>query len=834
MGSGVVQAIAHVRRDGGGQVIEQQLSSHLHNVGERAKISAGKLRLGNCGCVLGLLHDLGKASKAFQDYIRSAEGLIDPDTDEYVDSESLRGRIDHSTAGAQFLFSSLSAYGPHGVLVAELLALCLVSHHSGLIDGLSPNGADCLGNRLAKSDSKTRLAEALENLDPAILKQVNALLKSGEFVPNVLEVIASILNKENGSRVLQAFQLGMVTKFLFSCLIDADRLDSADFISPRSSEIRFRENPHPWSLLVDRLETALSRLEDDSPVNEQRRLVSMACRGAAQKTTGLFTLTVPTGGGKTLASLRFALHHAQSHGLERVIYVIPYTSIIDQNAQVVRRLLELEPQDVGSIVLEHHSNLLPANDSWRRKLLSENWDAPIVFTTMVQFLEAIFASGTRNARRFHQMTRSVLIFDEIQTLNVRHVHLFNNAIRFLTSSAGSSAVLCTATQPLLGKVNPEKGSLDLGPEGEIVLKVSRLFEELKRVSIFDRTQAGGWSAEQLTDLVVEELSLTGSVLVIVNTKGWAQTLFRSLDSRFESDVPIYHLSTAMCPAHRIEVLDEVRQRLDHDLPVVCISTQLIEAGVDVDFGGVIRFLAGLDSIAQAAGRCNRNGRRPLLGRVNVVNPADENLGPLPDIRQGREITERILREFKADPGRFDHDLIGPKAIAQYFHYYFWKRQDEMDYPVSSDSIAGRKDSLLNLLSTNGSVNFGAVGEYVRKNGSKPPRHLCQAFMTASKLFLPIDATTQGILVPWKDGADIINFLLASEVPETEYRLIRRAQRYSVNVYPHQIRQLTDLGELAPIGTSEFLALKDLSHYSDHFGLSDEKESLLPPLVIDKD
>ena len=341
-------------------------------------------------------------------------------------------------------------------------------------------------------------------------------------------------------------------------------------------------------------------------IDALRKQVSESCLSASERPKGVYLLTVPTGGGKTLASLRFALHHAAKWSMDRVIYVSPYTSIIDQNAKVVRDILEPDRTEFASVVLEHHSNLTPVHQTWRSKILSENWDAPVVFTTAVQLLEGLFGSGTRAVRRMHQMARSVLIFDEIQTVPVRCVHLLNSALNFLVEQCGSTVVLCTATQPLLHEVDYGKGALRLSENAEIMRDVPALFAQVRRYETYDRRRPGGWGHDEAAQLAIGETRSAGSCLVVVNTKREALSIFKECRSG-ASDIAVSHLSTSMCPAHRMKVLDEIKDRLARGAPTICVSTQLIEAGVDISFGSAIRALAGLDSIAQAGGRCNRHG-----------------------------------------------------------------------------------------------------------------------------------------------------------------------------------------------------------------------------------
>ena len=402
-------------------------------------------------------------------------------------------------------------------------------------------------------------------------------------------------------------------------------------------------------------------------------------------------------------------------------------------------------------MLEHHSNITPEQQTWREKILSENWDAPVVYTTMVQFLETLFGAGTRGARRMHQLANAVLIFDEVQTLPIKCTHLFNNAVNFLAEQCNSTVVLCTATQPLLHQVAAAKGAIRLAVQHEIMPDVRKLFADLKRVEVCDQRKPGGWEVSEVAQLALNELARAGSSLVIVNTKRAAQNIFVNCRAQLDKH-EVFHLSTDMCPAHRKEELATVRARLLEGLPTLCVSTQLIEAGVDVDFGVVIRYLAGLDSIAQAAGRCNRNGR-PAPGIVHIVNPRpeDERLDSLPDIDEGRKIAMRVLDDYAQDPERYAHNIFGPAALDDFYKYYFFERQSEMDYSLSPSEV-GRDDTISNLLAE----NSGTVADCRRRHGRVPERLLNQSFMAAAKAFRVIDAPTQGVVVPHGvQGAELV-------------------------------------------------------------------------------
>jgi len=804
------QFIAHLRKS---DKQAQDLWKHLEEVSELAGQFAEKVGLMGCGELIGLLHDLGKASEEFQNYIKSAEGIIDPDKDDYVDAGAMRGKIDHSSAGAQIIYNNLSKKGPEGIIAAQILSLCIASHHSGMIDCVSLDGDDNFTRRIKKSDDKTHTNEALSNLDPEENRKLQSLLTNESLIKQLIAQLKG-LKETNESQQTMAFKCGLLTRFLFSCLIDADRLSTTDFEFPGNKKLRNGNKYPSWEILIERFNS--KKFESKNEVDVLRDRVSHQCFEFAKKPKGLYQLTVPTGGGKTFASLRFALNHAKHHGMERIFYVIPYTSIIDQNAEEVRKILE-DKDEAGNyldkIVLEHHSNLTPDEETKRQNLLSENWDAPVVFTTQVQFLEALYSSGTRGARRMHQLANSVIIFDEVQTIPVRCVHLFNLAVRFLVQGCDSTIILCTATQPLLDRIEPVQRSLTITPEQQMIEDVKTLFRRLKRVEIHDKRKVGGWTENEVAELAEEEVQTNHSVLIVVNTKTSAQNLYRQL--RGIKTAEAYHLSTNMCPAHRMDVLKTIKDRLEDKKPTICVSTQLIEAGVDIDFGAVIRYLAGLDSIAQAAGRCNRHGLRPT-GNVYIVNPQDEDLTKLDDIRIGKENAERVLDEYKIDPNKFDEDILSPAMMNLYYTYYFYARKEKMNYPVGSNSVVGREDNLFDLLSN----NRLSVQEHERIHGSPPALPLRQSFQTASKAFRAIDSPTRGIIVPYGEkGKKIINDLCSAFDLDKQYGLLKKAQRYSVNVFPRTFEELgrqTAIHE-AQEGTGVFYL--DAQYYSDDIGLS---------------
>jgi CRISPR-associated endonuclease/helicase Cas3 len=823
-------AIAHIRET---DRLSQSLDEHLQEVAKLARENAHKLELDDLGELLGLLHDAGKFSTEFQNYIKSAGGLIDQDADYYVDASRQKGKVDHSTAGAQWIWQTLPETGEQlDVVCAQMLSLVLASHHSGLIDCIKPDGKDNFDARITKDDRKTHLSEVRAKFSEENRKRIDELFRDPNLRKPLKTLLRNLWEREiNYERTIENpsseftglryfFKIGLLLRMMFSCLIDADRTNTANFEKKRVAALRQKGEYIDWQILADRLETHLANFEQSKTIDRERAKISDDCKTAAARDKGIYTLTVPTGGGKTLASLRFALHHALHHkNIDHIFYVIPFTTIIDQNAEVVRKILEL-PGEKDRVVLECHSNLTGEHETWRGKILSENWDAPVIFTTNVQFLETLFAGGTRSARRMHQLARSIIIFDEIQALPIRTVHMFCNALNFLVEQCEATAVLCTATQPLLGGVDKHLGALKYTQKSEIISRdLTELFAQFRRVEIIDRILPGdGYTCEEIAALALEEQKISGSVLVVANTRKAAREIYRHIRKNFEH---VRHLSAAMCPAHRKKVLAGIRERLDDSLPVICVSTQVIEAGVDIDFGAGIRILAGLDSIAQTAGRINRNALRPG-GRVLLVNLAEENLKKLSDIREGKHAAKRILDDFKdgSDSDMLGPDILDPKTIARYFDYYFYNRKDEMSYAVEVE----RDDCLLNMLSN----NKLALAQYekerkkeVRVEGGEKPLKKClpQSFESAAAKFRAIDAPTRGLIVPYGEGGEIITKLCGSFDPEKDGALLREAQQYSVNVYPNVWKNLNGIIKEVQKGTDIWYLPE--TYYSQEVGLSEE-------------
>ena len=813
--------IAHVRKT---DKCPQSVQTHLVETSELAKIFARKLNLEPVGELLGLMHDFGKYSRKFQKYIHDETGLFNPDLDD-EESTSNSSKVDHSTSGAQWVYHELRKFGTKqgiGELFGQMLGLCIASHHGeGLIDCLDGEGNPKWIERFNKTDELTHFVECEQNADEVVQKKAHEL--AGEnLIRSLLKAVKPILSDSTTNDKIKEFYLGCLTRFLFSCLIDADRINSSDFEREAQKEVRRLTEKPDWQMAIDQVEAKLAGFQNRYPIDEIRRRISSDCLKRAVDSQGIYTLTVPTGGGKTLASLRYALHHAQKHNLDRIIYIIPYTSIIDQNAQAVREILGED------WVLEHHSNLEPEKQSWQDKLLSENWDKPIVFTTMVQFLDAWFGGGTRGARHIHPMANSVLIFDEIQTLPVKCVHLFCNVLNWLTTFGKSTAILCTATQPLLGESGlqnfPEdkrgsitaRGLLRLPENAEIMGKhqdLNKLFADLSRVEIRFNEKAGGWNVDEAGTFLLEQFQTTPSCLFIVNTKKWAQELYQYCQRQNVPSEALFHLSTNQCAAHRKAIFDTIKARLENKQPVICISTQLIEAGVDISMACVIRALGGLDGIAQAAGRCNRHGEKEGKGQVWVLNLQEQDFTRiLPDIQAGKTHAERVFRDFAGQ------DILQPAAMERYFEYYFYQRSDEMSYSVKNSTTG----SLLDWLSDNKNNPGGNININNCRTGKI--QLLMQSFKSAGRAFQAIDAPTHAVIVPYGEGAELIAKLCGEWDPKEMYDAKKKAQRYSVNVFPNVWNKLQKENALHETIEGSGIYYLNERYYNDEFGLSLDETS----------
>lgn len=734
--------IAHIKSGAnGGKWEPHVLDEHLREVATLAAHFSASFALPAWAFLAGLWHDLGKYQPAFQQYIRSASGFE-------AHIETSPGKVKHAIAGG---CHAVDSCGPHGRLLAYLVA----GHHAGLPDW---HPDDAPGSALSQE-----LRDEPATLDKA---------KRGGVPEAILDPGLALSRPP----IRAAHELHFWLRMLFSCLVDADFLDTERFMD--EGRAMLRGDYAEMDLLRDAYDRYMTVRfgGGDTHVQRLRGEIRDACLARAQEPPGLFSLSVPTGGGKTLASLGFALHHAARHGLKRVIYVIPYTSIIEQTADIFREVFAgIQPAPV----IEHHSNLEVDNETPRSRLAAENWDAPIVVTTNVQFFESLYAAKPSRCRKLHNIAESVVILDEAQLLPPEHLKPILDALGQLVDRYRVSLVLSTATQPALGKPrhNPFGREIlqGLGEARELAPDPPRLCRQLERVSVslprsFDERK--DWVS------IAEELAAHDQVLCIVNRRDDAETLWRELPPE------TIHLSARMCGAHRAEVIATIRQRLQEGLPVRVVSTQLVEAGVDLDFPVVYRAMAGLDSIAQAAGRCNREGRLAGRGgRVVVFNPPRSSPSGL--LLKAEQAAQRVLTGASGEP-------LSPANYARYFDLFY------------SDVNSHDKEGVMGLL-----VDNAARGEI--------------QFRTAAQKFRLIpDEGQRSVFVQWGSGLGLIERLRA-EGPHRE--LMRRLQRHAVTLYDHQWKKLLSSGDLEMY--QDFLIQRSEALYHPELGLLPEVPDYTP-------
>lgn len=702
----------------------QLLIDHLTATGELAATMGRAAGLSDLARVAGMLHDIGKYALEFQARLRGSPQ-----------------RVDHATAGAREVMALFA--DPRFKYWNDALSYVIAGHHGGLPDYGS----------LADVESDTTL---LARRKKKVLKDYSAY-KTELVIPPLEPPKAGLkparFRFSGKEEPCSWFSFAFLTRMLFSTLVDADWLETERYMAGAEKS---RGQYAAIASLTAALDRHLERFADpQTAINHKRTEILNACCTGAALPPGFFTLTVPTGGGKTLASMAFALHHAQMHGLQRIIYVIPFTSIIEQNAGVFRDALgELGAENV----LEHHSNFDwegAADDETNEitaklKLAAENWDIPIVVTTNVQFFESLFASKKSQARKLHNIAQSVIIFDEAQILPREYLKPCLLAVQELVNNYGCSAVFCTATQPSLPRFFSARTTFtELAPDPQA------LFDFFKRVQV---TDLGAVPDAELID----RLCGHPQALCIVNTRRHARGLFDALGDGADA----FHLSTLMCPAHRTDILNEIRRRLKAGEPCRVISTSVMEAGIDVDFPVGYRSLAGLDSIIQAAGRVNRE-MRAAMGEMFVFRPLTEYIKKIPKfIEQTSSVAENILNRH-ADPTTI-------RAIEDYYN-------------------------LLYILHGEESFDQQQIISHFEK-GTREPNF---DFETAAQKFKLIEENTQTVFIPYNDEA--VSRIAALRAAVHPRNALRRLQPYAVSIYAYEFVNLQSKGAIESIG-EHFFAL----------------------------
>ena len=773
---------AHIRADG----TEQTCAEHCRQTAAYAREVLEDIHLGAAGYLAGLLHDAGKFTRDFDTYIHSKNGR--------------RGSVIHSYAGAAYLLKAhhFPEDGNLGFsdISAEVMASAIASHH-GLIDLCDDGGQSGFDKR------KTHQTEYDDRAMKAFFSECASEAElDGLFLEASAELTEALSHLpepgEDGTET--CFYAGALSRLLTSAVVTADRRDTAEFMNGQSMK---SQGDTDWAACSRQILTYLNGFEGTGRLDEARRAFSDACAEAANRAPGVYRLNLPTGSGKTLSVLRYAAEHARLYNKRRIIYTAPLLTIIEQNARAIRDALG------GSVsVLEHHSAVVQEQRSSDRdelnmdELLQETWDSPVIITTLVRLLDIFFSGKMADVRRFSALSNSVIIFDEVQSLPLKLTSLFTLMLNFLVKRMGATVVLCSATQPGFEHASRplNVNALPLIPD-ELREKYDPLFV---RTEISDE---GHMRLDGIAVFARERLQDTRSLLIICNTKREAARLFLELEDL--PGVRAFHLSAGMCMAHRKQVLAALEEALDREEPLVCVSTQVIEAGIDISFAEVIRLSAGLDSVIQAAGRCNRNGEYAEPRPVHIIRAEDERLGNLTEIQHGQDALNQLLALE-----RFAKEPASETAVSYYYGaLYRSLKQGAQDCPLKD------APTLYELLADNSSrINLYDNGKTMY------PYFLTQSFKDAGARFTVFDDDTISVAVPYGEGEDLIAELESERGqfdPEYARDLIEKLKPYTVSVFAGVLNRMLRDGLIRKSAAHDIFLLNPEA-YDGKIGITNEE------------
>ena len=789
---------AHIRKSDG---CEQTVAEHNNGVAKIARNIGNQYGIGSLSMFTGRHHDDGKNTQEYLAYLKAA-----------ADGKSVvRGSVIHSTYGALLANNLANPTNTTERLAAEMARTAIISHH-GLRDCLSADGKSSFQAAITHiSDSYNTVEQIVYELygKDAIESEFHKACGDVETIKAKIKGFNSAKQGYGSSH----FYLAMYMRLLTSIVIDADRTDTACFedgVEPKPLTT-CQERKKMWNSYLSRCNAKVKRFQyekEPSSLDHFRAEISKSCSEFDGGISGVFRLVVPCGAGKTLSALRYALQTSAHYGKKHIFYVAPFNSIIEQNANEIASYIEDD-----NAVLRHHSNIIfdsdDSEDEKKYKLLTENWSqSPVIATSAVQFLDTLFSAKTSSVRRMQSLGDSVIIIDEIQALPIKVLKLFNGAINFLAEFCGSAIVLCSATQPLLDKLNDYR----ILPPKSMIQDDGWYDKVFKRVEIVDYTEGNGLSVDEAAHFILEQAQDVQSILAIVNTKPVARKVAECIQkiATDQGTYRLFHLSTNMCPAHRSTVLTEMRSCLQdkaNPQKIICISTTLIEAGVDVSFERVIRSLTGLDSIVQAAGRCNRN-RETDCGIVPVIYIRDESVGSLGYVQRAQEVTREILHNIRTNPQQYPGGALSKAAMDEFYAKYYCPLQKEMAFPLKNDP----EHTIIDLLTTNPSGK--------KRSRDAGTMLLKQAFKEAGDAFAVIDDIgKQDVIVEYNDDALLhIKKLLSARSISYKKKELRYLQRYTVQLNEYTMQRMG-----AGVRFEEDTGIFILSrvYYHDEFGVSND-------------
>lgn len=784
--------IAHINN----RKLKQSCSEHCKNAADLASERMISIGLKQTGYLAGVLHDAGKCSKEFEEYIIAAsEG-----------KNVKKGSVIHSFTGCAYLLRKEHTNGSsYEDITAEIIAYAIAAHH-GLFDCIDEFGGNGYSYRVNKQPEYDSIA--LSNFFAEVINEFDVLKlfkDATEEIRNKCDAISALARDDSEI----SFYIGLLTRTILAGVIDGDRTDTVRFMS---GLVFKSDTTIVWSDIYNNLLGYLQDKPCNTPIQVARGELSVICDSFAENLPGVYRLSLPTGAGKTLSSMRYAVKHAMKYNKTRILYIAPLISILEQNAAVIR-----EAVGDAKLVLEHHSNVIrdsePEDESNVQELLIENWDAPIIITTLVQFLNTLFSGKTSAIRRFVSLNDSIIILDEVQTVPWKMLSLFNLAINYLSNICNATVILCSATQPELTKI----------PHGLIISEKEFLSKEQKDYyyKVFKRSRVefdGEFCLSEIPAYVIAKNERSQNTLIICNKKKEAEYIFKTIR---DAGNKCYHLSAAMCQEHRKQILQKIYESIEKKEHFICVATQVIEAGVDISFQTVVRIKTGMDSVIQSQGRCNRNGEMEGTAITYLIGCIDEDLKRLEEIKKATDATNDLIVEFSNESEKFDYSLDSDESIIFYYQALYRDigyTQGYLDYMLPT------YPTLYSLLSENEqfSIKCRQADYYMR-----------QAFKLAGSEFEALDTNTISILVPYGQGREIVTELCSNRV-NYDYRyvlqLLSKAKLYTVSIQRYLLEILKRKGAVGEIYNGTILVL-DEKYYDKDTGISEEEVNECSTLIL---
>lgn len=806
---------AHISEDGLNR--EESVAAHTEKTAFLCREKGKRCGLSNVMSLCGIFHDMGKNKQRFDDYIHADEAV----------RRKLRGTIAHASTGAKYFYERYSNDSQHGRFMVEMISYAVAAHH-GLFDCVDIEHTDVFSRRIKEIEDyeeacrnaaqdylgiyeTDRIFEAAAGEFELVWDQIKELFK------RIKPLLVSKYGRSAGAMLYDCkfFLLACLQRLILSILIDsdweatADFMENADTLSKQpawNAQEVFEyagENFEKYMRNIRCTGSSSQPTQKEKAIADARNALQEECRAFAAHPAGVYCLPIPTGGGKTLSSLAYALEYCKRHPqTERVIYVSPYISITEQNAQVFRDAIGNDKW-----ILEHHSSVVRSEETqdedYRTVKVSRydiNWEEPFICTTFVQFMNTLFSDRSEAIRRMHRLVNAVVIIDEVQSMPLKCVHTFNYMVNFLNAVCNTDIILCTATQPDL---EAAECPICYGSPKFMIENTADWFRKFDRVRIHTPAVDEKYTFESLGEQIAAQTGTYKSILVVLNTKSAVGKLYDILKA---NGISVEYLTTNLCAEHRSDKIKAIKEALKRrQEPVVVISTNLIEAGVDISFECVYRAMAGLDSLAQTAGRCNRNGEREY-GDLYLIVLEGENTGNMEELQQNVRAAETVIDRYKG--GGETDSLLMPVWMDEYYKEVYCGAADKMNFPIEK-----LDKNMISLLSR------GFAPE-------EKTRFMNPAYKTAGQAYRVIDGDSAGVIVPYKKGSEIIASIQAASGMEALKAYIRQAQRYTVNVRGNQLKQYGGLIQPVSDRLPGLYMVAVPSVYNDEVGITPEWEPLI--------